>query len=167
MNTSRRVFAGSVAASALMWVAYGAQAQDEKRKPSLTNPTPEDASELAAYAVKLAREVEGVTLDYSPESLKHIDHTVLSFKEAGRKANDVPGTLVIFGCYVGEVLVRNLGSKWDMPNEKEKKLGFEGVGVRSKSGAFWNPIGKVFKLLANGEEDSVHYFYVVAKSREP
>jgi hypothetical protein len=30
------------------------------------------------------------------------------------------------------------------------------------NGSTWNPIGKAFKLLENGQEDSVAYFYHVA-----
>ena len=46
-----------------------------------------------------------------------------------------------------------------MPDEKGRKLGFGMMGVRLKDGTFLNPIGKALKLLQNGNEDSVEYFY--------
>ena len=136
------------------------------RRPSFSNPTPEDARELAEAAVKLSMDIERKVLDFSPSSLTLIDETVLSFRTAGNTAKDVGATLVIFGCYVGEVFVRSLPGAWEMPRDEERKLGFATVGVRTKSGAFWDPIYKVFKLLANGKEDSVAYMYLVARSRE-
>jgi hypothetical protein len=59
-------------------------------------------------------------------------------------------------------MVRNLDFVWAMPNEQERTVGFSYVGVRSGNGYFSNPINKVFKLLVNGEEDSVAYLYAVA-----
>ena len=167
MQTERRALIQGTYAVALWALTNTALAGDPQRKPSLSKPTPEDASEIAAYAVKLVREIEGISLDYSPDSLSHIDATVLSFRKSGKTSRDVGGTLVVFGCYVGEVIVRNLGAKWEMPGEQERKMGFDIVGIRTPSGAFWNPIGKVFKLLANGEEDSVEYLYTVVKSKIP
>lgn len=166
VKLTRRTFLSGTCATALWNPPSLVQASEEKqRKPSLSNPTPEVASEIAAYAVKLVREIEGVVLDYSPKSLAHIDKTVLSFRDSGKTVRDVNGTLVVFGCYVGEVLVRNLGARWEMPGSQERKLGFDIVGIRTPSGVFWNPIGKVFKLLLNGEEDSVQYLYSVVKAK--
>jgi len=56
-------------------------------------------------------------------------------------------------------MVRNLGYKWDNPTQKEISIGFDLTGVRGKNAGFSNPIGKVFKLMKNGQEDSVENFY--------
>jgi hypothetical protein len=80
--------------------------------------------------------------------------------------NEVGETVFLFGCYVGEVLVRQQGAKWVMPDEKAAKIGFSMMGVQMPWGGFWNPIGKAIKLLENGNEDSVAYFYVVATTRD-
>lgn len=58
-------------------------------------------------------------------------------------------------------MVRNLGYKWDNPTQKEISIGFDVTGVRGKNDSFSNPIGKVFKLMKNGQEDSVEHFYSV------
>ncbi len=127
-------------------------------------PVPENAGLLADRAVRAAKDVEGVTLDYSHASLKHVDKTVLRFREQGLQWQQVGATLFVFGCYVGEVVVRNLSARWEMPNEKEQSVGFDWMGIRTSNGAFWDPINKVFKLLKNGEEDSVWYLYSVIES---
>ena len=165
MTTSRRRLLK--AAGVLVCTGGPLNALSQQRRPSLSDPTPDDAREFAATAVKLAYEIEGKVLDYSPGSLAHVDTTVLSFRESGKSSKDVGATLVVFGCYVGEVIVRGIGAEWVRPSERERELGFSLLGVRTKSGAFWNPIGKVFKLLANGKEDSVEYMYSVARSGEP
>lgn len=122
---------------------------------------PDKAKPLAEVAVKAMSQMHGIQLDYSPESLKSIDEAVLEWRKNGASTQTVNKTLIVFGCYVGEVIVRNLGYKWDNPDSKEMSLGFDVTGIRDKNNGFSNPIGKVFKLMQNGEEDSVEGFYTV------
>lgn len=123
--------------------------------------TPEQAPQIAEFAVTQVKQFDGYLLDYSPESLKIIDRIVLKLHDEGNSPQSMPKTVTILGCYVGEVMVRNLGYKWDLPTEKEKAVGFEIVGIRDKKGGFSNPIGKIYKRLQNGNEDSVMQFYQV------
>ncbi len=130
-------------------------------------PTPENASALAEKAVEAVRQVDGAELDYSQKSLEIIDGIVLEFNSRNLTMSQIGETVFIFGCYVGEVLVRQQGATWEMPDENLSKLGFSMMGVRMPSGTFWNPIGKTIKLLENGQVDSVAYFYVVATEHKP
>lgn len=120
---------------------------------------PDKAKPLAEVAVKAMSQMHGIQLDYSPESLKSIDKAVLDLRKNGVSMQTVNKTLIVLGCYVGEVMVRNLGYKWDNPDSKEIALGFDVTGIRGENNGFSNPIGKVFKLMQNGEEDSVDSFY--------
>lgn len=122
-------------------------------------PVPSNAAALAATAVDAIRGVDGIALDYSPDSLAHIDRIVLGFRAEGLGFDQIGETLFTFGCYVGEVIVRSLGARWDLPNADEQRAGLSLMGVRLVSGAFLNPIGKAVKLLRNGHEDSVAYFF--------
>ncbi|MCX7205600.1 MAG: hypothetical protein NT086_06345 [Proteobacteria bacterium] len=122
---------------------------------------PSKATALAEVTVNVVAQMNGKKLDYSPESLKIIDQLVLGFRKEGNSVESMNKTLIIFGCYVGEVMVRNLGYKWDNPTQKEISIGFDLTGVRGKNAGFSNPIGKVFKLMKNGQEDSVEHFYNV------
>ena len=122
---------------------------------------PDKAKQLANDAVKVVAQVSGQHLDYSPESLKIIDQVVLKFRKDGKTTGEINKTLVAFGCYVGEVMVRNLGYKWENPDEKEMALGFDITGIRTTDGGLVNPVGKIFKLMKNGEEDNTVTFYAV------
>lgn len=122
---------------------------------------PDKATALAGVTVNVVAQMNGQKLDYSPASLKIIDQIVLGFRKEGNTIESMNKTLIIFGCYVGEVMVRNLGYKWDNPTQKEISIGFDVTGVRGKNDSFSHPIGKVFKLMKNGQEDSVEHFYSV------
>jgi len=129
-------------------------------------PTPEFAPAHAQIAVDAARDIDHVTLDYSPASLAEVDRILGKFHMEGLTADQIGETVFSFGCYVGEVLVRNNTGKWVMPRKSVlSKLGFGDstmMMVELPNGGVWNPIMKAFKLLENGEAASVAYFYQVA-----
>jgi hypothetical protein len=85
------------------------------------------------------------------------------------KLENIGATLFAFGCYVGEVIVRNFGGKW----RKEEETPMRGLGgcfivLELPNGKICNPVGKVFKRLELGEGESVRYFYqVFTKPDEP
>jgi hypothetical protein len=71
----------------------------------------------------------------------------------------MPETLFMFGCYFGEVIRKNLGGHWFAPTEPAG--GFAVLAIALPNGLHVNPIGKVFKLLENGPEDSTAWLYKV------
>lgn len=127
--------------------------------------------ETAQRAVETVRNIEGVSLNYSVESLKEIDRIVISLREKqGNDPKPFENVLFMLGAYVGEVYIRNFeGSQWiEAPKEffevgaaRESDIWLKGI-----DGSFYNPIGKVYKLMLNGEEDSVYhlYNYIVSKN---
>jgi len=133
-------------------------------------PTPEFAATHAKLAVDAARDIDHVALDYSPASLTEVDRILGKFHAEGLTSEQMGATVFSFGCYVGEVLVRNNAGRWVMPGQSVlSKLGFGDstmMVVELPNGDVWNPIMKAFKLLANGESDSVAYFYRVATRPE-
>lgn len=132
-------------------------------------PTPENAAAHAQLAVDAARNVDRIELDYSPQSLAEVDRILGKFHAQKLRADQIGETVFTFGCYVGEVLVRHLGGSWVMPERGFwARLGLGNSNmmvVQMPNGIVWNPIGKAFKLLENGKEDSVSYFYDVAVSK--
>lgn len=132
-------------------------------------PTPEYAAKHAQLAVEAARNVDCITLDYTPQSLREIDRIVNGFHSAGLGVDHVGETVFAFGCYVGEVLVRREQGVWKMPADTALPAGtFDAnsmMVVELPSGTVWNPLGKTFKLLENGLEDSLVYFYQIATIR--
>lgn len=124
-------------------------------------PDAAHAAEHAAGIVAAARQLDGVELDYSPASLEHVDQIVENMRQDGVGSDEVAETLWGFGCYVGEVFVRNVGAEWiDTPEELLGMFSFP-IVVRCADGQLTNPIGKVFKRIDNGEEDYLPFFYGV------
>lgn len=131
-------------------------------------PTPEYADQLAELMVPAARKVSGVVLDYSPDSLTAVDGIIEQFRRDGVPAERIASTLFCFGCYVGEVFVRNAGACWRSTEDTSMKdvCTFPLV-LELGPDKFCNPIGKVFKRHDMGEVDSLPYFYhVFTKGKE-
>jgi len=126
-------------------------------------PTPEHAADLADTCVEAAKRISGLNLDYSPESLALVDRQLDRFAGEGQDSSKIASTLFCFGCYVGEVLVRNLGGHWIAVKDPamERLAGFPMV-VMMENGDWWNPIGKVFKRLDDGASESLEYLFAVA-----
>ncbi|WP_263118962.1 hypothetical protein [Cellulomonas sp. RIT-PI-Y] len=119
-------------------------------------PRAEHAAALADSFVEAAQNIGGIALDYSTGSLRWVDDLLDSFGEPG--SDLVAETTYTAGCYVGEVLVRGHGYRWvDLTPEQAQLFGFLLV-VTGPGGNTANPIGKAFKLVENGLEDSVAFF---------
>ncbi|WAL71536.1 hypothetical protein OU787_08490 [Kitasatospora sp. YST-16] len=124
-------------------------------------PEAVNAGRFAADIVVSAAQVSGVELDYSVGSLAVVDGIIEEFRESGIVGEQVGETLFGFGCYVGEVMVRQGGAAWrGVGGEEAVAFGFPLV-VDLPSGQVGNPIGKVFRRLENGPQDSLPYFYTV------
>lgn len=126
------------------------------------SPTAENAPMFAADMIGPAAEISGANLDYSVASLQAVDDIVEGLRQDGCTPDQIAETLFGFGCYVGEVFVRNSGGKWRNTDETSM-AGLAGFPMVIELGqeSFCNPIGKVFKRLENSEEDSLPYFYHV------
>jgi hypothetical protein len=126
-------------------------------------PDPEHAKDLAEVCVEAAGRISGLFLDYSTASLSLVERQIDSFAEQGLHADQIASTLFCFGCYVGEVLVRNLGGKWLLTDaSKMRDLTPWPMVVQMDSGDCWNPIGKVFKRFEEGRGEDLGYFYKIA-----
>ena len=122
--------------------------------------TPENAPLFAADIVASAKKISGATLDYSVKSLAKVDRIIGGFHDDGVTVEQIAATVFGFGCYVGEVFVRNAGAKWRAATQEEID-NIYGVPliVELDKDTTANPIGKVIKRLENGEEDNIPYFY--------
>lgn len=122
--------------------------------------TPEGAPQHAQMAVEAAQNISQLNLDYSPESLAQVDQIIDSLRADGISPLQVGESLFAFGCYVGEVFVRQNQAKWRLAAETVMKetSGFPLV-VEVVPGKFCNPIGKVFKRLISPEVEDLVTFY--------
>ncbi|HVK10183.1 MAG TPA: hypothetical protein VM597_15555 [Gemmataceae bacterium] len=140
--------------------------------------TPEDARRLAAsFADGLSRREDA----YTPESLEQADDSVSGYHRMvglgmldARMEEAARDVAERAGCYLGEVIVRNLGGRWvpaadtayaRLPNA----AGFPLV-VELPNGHCCNPLARPFKLLEHGREgESMAGFYagLVSLAQEP
>lgn len=129
-------------------------------------PTPEHAEDLARVCVETAKRVSAMDLDYSPSSLVIVDRQLEKFRQDNLGSADIASTLFCFGCYVGEVLLRSLGGHWvRLEQSALSQHGGPPIVVHLDNGSTWNPIGKVFKRVDDGEGDSLPYFYRVVSAQ--
>jgi hypothetical protein len=126
--------------------------------------TAQNAGEHAALAVKAAREFE-VALDYSPLSLERVDDQVESLREEGLTGEDTAETLFVFGCYLGEVMVRHLGGRWVATAQSPlARVSPWPMVVVLPGGSAWDTIGKVFKRLELGDSEYLPAYLATARA---
>jgi hypothetical protein len=118
------------------------------------SPCRDEAARFVEIMGELAPQLR---LDYSPASLETLEEFIAA-------RFDPPGSSYVgealpigVGCYVGEVVVRNLGGRWQ-PDGAPVVVD---VGGRIKR---TYPVQKAHKRFDNGPEDNLAWFYkVVAK----
>ena len=125
--------------------------------------TPENASDHAQLAVKVAREEFESRLDYSPGSLEELDGEIESLREEGLTGEEVAEALFVFGCYLGEVMVRFLGGRW-VATSRSPLAGVSPwpMVVVLPGGSGWDPIGKVYKRLELGDPEYLPAYFAAA-----
>jgi hypothetical protein len=73
----------------------------------------------------------------------------------------MPTTVYLFGCYLGEVLIRNHGGAWQENSLSNEEMPIFPVVIELPNKTICNPISKACKLLDNGLGDSLLFFYQV------
>jgi len=125
-------------------------------------PTSENAPRFADEIVEAAAEINSIALNFVPISLSDVDGIIDEMREDGVTLEQVAETLFAFGCYVGEVLVRNAGGRWrDRDDTALAPCGGMPIVVELADQATCDPIGKAFKRFKNGSVDSLLHFYTV------
>ena len=130
---------------------------------------PKNAHRFGEYALQLAKRLANVKLDYSVRSLRHIDDILEGYYQEHLTVDDLWLSLFCFGCYVGEVIVRNnRGARWiSLPKDRYESELDTGMVVRLATGTTVNPIGKAEKRMLNGDIDQLQYFYKALVEDDP
>ncbi|MGV8885212.1 MAG: DUF6278 family protein [Microbacteriaceae bacterium] len=105
--------------------------------------TPENAPRFAADIVAQSAS-QGITLDYSADSLGYLDSVMESLRAQRVSVEQVGEVLLAFGCYLGECIVRSTGARWVV------HPGSLPIAVRSRDGATLDPVSYAFTTLAGG-----------------
>lgn len=106
-------------------------------------------------------------LDYTVGSLRVVDRLVDGLRQGGAGREDVAGTLLGLGAYVGEVLVREAGAVWvDLPSGHLLRPVFgHPVAVRMPDGRVWNPLGRTVNRFEIGPNESLHTYFLTLHGR--
>ena len=76
--------------------------------------------------------------------------------------------LFVFGCYLGEVLVRRLGGAWvPTPRSALREVSPWPMVVALPDGSTWDPIGKAYRRLELGDSEYLPAFFEAAAGRGP
>lgn len=133
---------------------------------SLT-PSPSNAAEIAGMTVPIVQQNYGVTLDYSPASLKELD-TIVDDLRRDQRFEAVQTLLFSMGCYVGEVLVRHAGGRWRTAEELGMdKASISPIAVEMPGGRGCSPVARVYRRFQKGREDSLAVFYQALSGPRP
>lgn len=125
--------------------------------------TAENAGDHAQLAVRLAREEFGDKLDFSPRSLEALDAEIESIREEGLTGEDAAEAMFVFGCYLGQVIVRALGGRWvGTARSALSELSPWPMVVLLPGGSTWDPIGKAYKRLELGDSEYLPAFFAAA-----
>ena len=127
--------------------------------------TPKNAQDHAELAVKVAAQEFDTELDYSPGSLESLDGEIESLREEGLDGEAAAEVLFVFGCYLGEVMVRSLNGAWaSTPRSPLKDVSPWPMVVTLPDGSAWDAIGKVYRRLELGDSEFLPAFFQWAAS---
>jgi len=128
--------------------------------------SPQNARDHAELAVAVARDEYDTRLDFSPDSLEDLDARIDSLREEGLDGEAAAEVLFVFGCYLGEVLVRRLGGAWvPTPRSALREVSPWPMVVALRDGSAWDAIGKVYKRLELGDAEYLPAFFMAAAVR--
>lgn len=130
-------------------------------------PSPEELArecqEAAENAVEWVRSMSGIDLDFSPPSLIALDR-VLKQLVTTLNEDDREPAIVLLGSYLGEVLLRACGGRWETGDV------FTGPGLRGLAGMeiTVNPFSRMRQAFVNLENHHLAGYWntVVKKIRE-
>ncbi len=85
-----------------------------------------------------------------------MDEVLAAFESVG--SDDIAEVVFLAGFYIGEVFVRAQGYRWvEVPADVAPLFGFRHA-VQGPRGNIANVLGRAFKRVENGDEDSVAFF---------
>jgi len=125
-----------------------------------------EMASLSTEAVGLAKSSYGITLDYSPDSVKSVEK-LLAVKYDLQKTqpmseSELADTAHAFGAYIGEVMKRMRPGHWERDSAAGGKDALPFIFNDSGEQSF--PCAWVYHRLKNGEEDNVWTkFYFIAQ----
>ena len=116
------------------------------------------AEAYSVNMVEMAKTHFGVELDWSDESIRHIERiaeqTYTDFKTSNPPPERLEAAYMMLGSYVGEVFRRNHGAEWGWVTLERERF----VGMQGNPQLFW-PWGKAKKRILQGAEENLWFYY--------
>jgi hypothetical protein len=107
--------------------------------------------EAGSFLALMSEMAPQLGLDYSVDSLQRLDQFISEhFEPPGSKVVD-ENLVTQIGCYVGEVMIRQIGGSW-APEDKPE---ITGIGDMEAI----RPLEKVRHRFENGRQDSLIWYY--------
>lgn len=110
-------------------------------------------------AVDLFKDRFQIELDWSEESVRHVEEVMAQFHEqleASHPSDEQVFVMAkIFGSYIGEVYRKNRGGKWGQIESEGQFV----AGMQNNDGVIFWPWGRAENRLVNGAEDNVWHYY--------
>jgi hypothetical protein len=121
---------------------------------------PEAADEQAMWHAQLIlpamKEIQGITLDFSIDSLRHFDQLLTGFHQQGIGIHQIPKIVFQIGCYLGQVVVNECpGSVWKHPEDISPSLNMADLVIQHPDGLIWSPMKTVVKKLEDPSNHSL------------
>ncbi len=122
-------------------------------------PTPKDAPEMAANFVAIASKQGDSRFDYSEGSIRALDELIGGFHDNGDRSENMGGTIMVAGAYLGEVMVRHRGATWIDGTKADVDDAMRFPLMMQCGTQTLVPFAKVAKRLDNGPEDDLVFYY--------
>jgi hypothetical protein len=136
---------------------------NELRNRLESHPFPDLGAMMEGYAeaaVELGREGFARLLDFSAESIEHLDEILALVCDAPEL--DLDFEVRLWGSYLGEVLRRRYNGAWEMTPYPGGAVAVPAIEVR---GSRLFPLIKVYRRLTMGEEEDLSSFFAMVTER--
>jgi hypothetical protein len=115
-----------------------------------------------AYALDMvdhARQVHGLEIDWSDDSVQQVERIAAVIHEEYKKNRPTAEQLEAFykmvGSYIGEVFRRNHGAEWGWVSLQGSRF----PGLRARKGTLFWPWGRAMNRIMHGAEDDLWFYY--------
>lgn len=107
----------------------------------------------------------GYTLDGTIGSFRELDRFFEEQKRPGGLLDGKVGNkLFAIGCYMGQVLIAQLGGRWE--TDDSDPMGEMNIAVRLSDGSTVWPVQRAMKRFQNGGEDGLYVYGAVLSKRD-
>ena len=121
-------------------------------------PRHETVADYAGDTVRIMASAYKITMDWSIDSLLHIDRMLAAWHKAGAPLEKVNKSMYALGSYAGEVMLRHARGRWiDPSNDDEQVEAMSDIFlcIELEDGRRWAPIALCIQSLTEGAEHSL------------